>query len=152
MPAAAKVLLLAWEDARVWAAPLRHAVFVQEQRVPEELEWDDQDARSTHAVALDAECCLGTGRLLPAGDDGCASIGRMAVRHDRRGPGVGSLLLQAMLAEAKHLNVHEIVLHAQMSATGFYDRFGFARSGYPFQEAGIAHVEMRLGLKSTLKV
>jgi predicted GNAT family N-acyltransferase len=151
MPTTAKVLLLAWEDARIWAAPLRYAVFVQEQGVPEELEWDDQDARSVHAVILDAECCLGTGRMLPAGDDGCASIGRMAVRHDRRGEGVGRLLLRALLTEATHQNVHEIVLHAQMSAVGFYDRFGFARSGCPFQEAGITHVEMRLVLKSTLK-
>lgn len=152
MPTTAEVMLLAWENARVWAAPLRYSVFVQEQGVPEDLEWDEQDALSTHAVVLEGESCLGTGRLLPAGDDNCAGLGRMAVRHDRRGQGVGSLLLQALLTEARHLNVREIVLHAQISATGFYDRFGFAKTGPVFQEAGIAHVEMRLLLKSTLKV
>jgi len=152
MPATAKVLLLAWEDARTWAVPLRHLVFVQEQGVPEELEWDEQDPRSTHAVVLEGESCLGTGRLLPAGDDNCAGLGRMAVRHDRRGQGIGSLLLQALLAQARLMHVREIVLHAQMSATGFYDHFGFAKTGPVFQEAGIAHVEMRLLLKSNLKV
>ena len=152
MPATVKVLLLSWEDARAWAAPLRYSVFVQEQGVPAELEWDEQDARSTHAIVLEGESCLGTGRLLPAGADDCAGIGRMAVLPDRRRKGVGSLLMRSLLTEARRLDVREIILHAQISAIGFYDRFGFVKTGPVFQEAGIDHVEMRLALKSTLKV
>jgi len=145
------ILVLPWHAARVWATPMRHAVFVKEQGVPEEMEWDEFDACSMHAVALDsARKAQGTGRLLPVDADGYASIGRMAVAKERRGEGVGSLMIKALLTEAKGRGVHGFVLHAQISACGFYRRFGFVEAGDPFQEAGIPHVEMRLALKLPL--
>jgi predicted GNAT family N-acyltransferase len=152
MPTSIRILLLPWEDAREWAAPLRREVFVREQGVPEALEWDEQDASSLHAVALDRESCVGTGRLLPADAAGCAGLGRMAVRHDRRRKGIGRLLLQTLIEEAKRKNVRQIVLHAQTSAMAFYRRFGFSAAGPEFQEAGIPHREMRLALDSISKV
>src|SRR5690349_1710705 len=73
-----KITLLSWNDARSLAAPLRHSVFVEEQGVAEELEWDEFDAASIHAVAADHDGnILGTGRLLPADEFGTARIGRM---------------------------------------------------------------------------
>ena len=96
-----RIELLDWEAARPLAAPIRFAVFVEEQKVPAELEIDDQDARCVHALARDAEgTALGTGRLLPDGH-----IGRMAVLRDARKLGVGSALLAALMDEADRKSV-----------------------------------------------
>ena len=151
MSVSLQLLLLAWPQARQWAAPLRHAVFVREQGVPEELEWDAQDADSLHAVILNEGTCLGTARLLPLEPGGQASIGRMAVSLEWRHQGLGSLLLRGLLEAAEWRNASQIVLHAQISAVDFYRRFGFIVIGPEFQEAGIPHLEMRLALDRMLK-
>ena len=94
---AIEVRLGAWIDLRDEAAPIRYAVFVDEQKVPAEIELDDWDALSLHALALDAQGrVLGTGRLLPDGH-----IGRMAVLQSARGQGVGTALLRALLQAAR---------------------------------------------------
>jgi len=136
------VRLLSWSDALPLARPVRERVFVEEQGVPRELEWDDWDARSEHAVAVDEEGgAIGTGRLLPDGH-----IGRMAVLARWRGRGVGSALLDALLERAKARRMPSVRLNAQTHAAGFYRRFGFAVDGVEFVEAGIPHVEMTLTL------
>ena len=136
------VRLLSWSDALPLARPVRERVFVEEQGVPRELEWDDWDARSEHAVAVDEEGgAIGTGRLLPDGH-----IGRMAVLARWRGRGVGSALLDALLERAKARRMPSVRLNAQTHAAGFYRRFGFAADGAEFVEAGIPHVEMTLTL------
>jgi len=117
-------------------------VFVEEQGVARELEWDDKDANCDHAVAFDGNGrAIGTARLLPD-----ARIGRMAVLKEWRGLGVGAALLRAMLARARDKGMTEVTLHAQQQASDFYRRFGFREQGGEFQEAGIPHVEMRLHL------
>jgi predicted GNAT family N-acyltransferase len=127
-----------WADLGAAASAIRHEVFVVEQQVPVELELDACDAVSLHALALDGETALGTGRLLPD-----AHIGRMAVRRDARGAGIGSMLLQALMRQAQQRGDTAVVLHAQLSAVGFYRRHGYVPEGQVFMDAGIEHIAMR---------
>jgi predicted GNAT family N-acyltransferase len=131
-----------WDSVREHAQALRIEVFVVEQGVPVELEWDEADEVSLHAVAYDDEGQpVATGRLLPDGH-----IGRMAVRKSARGQGIGAEVLSALLAEAQRLGYGELVLHAQTHAKGFYLKHGFAQNGGEFMEAGIPHVRMHLSI------
>lgn len=143
MPSPFTIRVLDWDDAAALARPVREEVFVVEQRVPLELEWDEHDAGARHGIALAANGeAIGTARLLPEG-----RIGRMAVRKSWRGRGVGAALMRALLDEARAAGMAGIALHAQTHAAGFYRRFGFSARGEPFEEAGIPHVEMRLALR-----
>lgn len=119
---------------------IREQVFVQEQNVPPELEWDEFDPKSLHFLAFDAKRdAVGTGRLQPDG-----KITRMAVLPAARGAGVGAALLEALLFAAIHQGKAVPWLHAQADAVGFYESFGFSVVGDPFMEAGIEHRKMRL--------
>lgn len=137
-----RVELLDWDRARETARPIRYQVFVAEQGVPVELEWDEFDAVSLHAIARDAGGkAVGTGRLLPDGH-----VGRMAVLAAARGTGTGAALLSALIGEARRRGLGRVVLHAQTRAAGFYRRFGFAPEGGEYLEADIPHVTMSLAL------
>jgi len=106
------------------------------------MEWDEADATAVHAVAYNRlGVPVATGRLLPY-TPGSAKVGRMAVVRVLRGMGVGSDILERLLAQARARGDREIVLHAQASARGFYDRLGFAARGEPFEEVNIPHIEM----------
>ncbi|CDG83068.1 GNAT family N-acetyltransferase [Janthinobacterium agaricidamnosum] len=130
----------AWDALGADATAIRFEVFVDEQNVPAEIELDDMDALSLHAVAYDAAgIALGTGRLLPDGH-----IGRMAVRKAGRGTGVGGAILQALMAKARERGDKVLVLNAQTVAAPFYAQHGFVQRGAEFSEAGIAHIEMTL--------
>jgi predicted GNAT family N-acyltransferase len=122
---------------------LRREVFIVEQRVPEEMEWDADDATSVHALALLEGHPVGCGRLLPDGH-----IGRMAVRAPHRSRGIGRALLQSLLAEARRRGMREVVLHAQTHALRFYEEQGFVADGPVFDEAGIPHRRMSQTLVS----
>ena len=142
MEARFTIRVLAWSEALAFARPVREIVFIEEQRVPRELEWDEWDERSDHAVALDMKVqAIGTARLLPDG-----RIGRMAVLREWRRRGVGAALMEALLRQARAQSVSRVTLHAQTQAAGFYRRFGFSERGGEFLEAGIPHVEMTLEL------
>lgn len=128
-----------WEALRKDAQPVRYEVFVLEQKVPLDMEWDDMDASCLHAIAYgDDGKPVGTGRLLPDGH-----IGRMAVLRALRGQGVGGAILQALMEEAKRRGDPAVVLNAQTHAEPFYARYGFVRDGEEFMEAGIPHIQMR---------
>jgi predicted GNAT family N-acyltransferase len=134
------VRILTWQEAMPLARPVRETVFVGEQGVPVELEWDEWDAPGEHAIAIDARGgAIGTARLLPGG-----MIGRMAVLKEWRGRGVGRSLVEAVLERARQRAMTRVTLHAQVRAAGFYRRFGFSERGEQFFEAGIPHVEMAL--------
>ena len=121
---------------------IREPVFVVEQKVPLELEWDELDPKCRHVIARDDEHRpIGTGRLTPE-----HKIGRMAVLQEWRGRGVGEALLQALIEQARALGLPEVALHAQADAIGFYEKFGFEPYGERFEEAGIVHQSMRLAL------
>jgi predicted GNAT family N-acyltransferase len=136
---AVRIELGDWSSMRARAEPVRYAVFVEEQKVPAEIELDELDPLSLHALALDDEGrVLGTGRLLPDGH-----IGRMAVLRQARGSGVGSALLQALMQAARARGDREVLLSAQTHAMPFYERFGFVAEGAEYDDAGIAHRMMR---------
>lgn len=128
-----------WDGLREDAQKVRIEVFVIEQNVPVELEWDEADEISTHAVAYDE---LGqpvaTGRLLPDGH-----IGRMAVSQSLRGQGIGKQVLTALLEHARQEGHRELVLHAQTHAVPFYEQQGFTAEGEEFIEADMPHRLMR---------
>jgi YbgC/YbaW family acyl-CoA thioester hydrolase len=131
-----------WSALEAEARRIRDAVFIDEQKIAAEMEWDDADADAVHAVAFNRlGRALGTGRMLEH-VPGVAKIGRMAVAATSRNNGVGRAVLDALLEAARARGDREAVLHAQMSAAPFYERAGFARRGPPFDEAGIEHVEM----------
>ncbi|MBY0234872.1 MAG: YbgC/FadM family acyl-CoA thioesterase [Burkholderiaceae bacterium] len=132
----------AWDELGEAAAAIRQTVFVQEQKIPAEMEWDAADATCLHAVAYNRMGrALATGRLLEH-VPGVAKIGRMAVLPQVRGSGVGRAVLEALMLRGKALGYREVILHAQLSAAGFYTRAGFVQRGPQFEEAGIGHVEM----------
>lgn len=127
-------------DDRTALCAVREEVFVREQRVPPEMEQDEDDPRSMHVLARARDGVpIGTGRLAPHGQ-----IGRIAVLPDWRGNGVGAALLRTLLDQARARGLREVHLHAQTDATDFYVKHGFAASGEDFMEAGIPHRPMHL--------
>ena len=131
-----------WAEHKGALRAVRRKVFVEEQHVPEELEWDDEDEPSRHVIAVAAGGTpIGTGRLLRDGH-----IGRMAVLKEWRGQGVGSALMKELLFIARAAGHRRVLLHAQTHASGFYARHGFVAEGGEFMEAGIPHVVMALSL------
>jgi predicted GNAT family N-acyltransferase len=130
-----------WDHLSTWAAPIRQTVFVEEQKVPVEMEIDAWDPQSVHAVAFDAAVAVGTGRLLPDGH-----IGRMAVLQTARGAGTGSALLLALMDEARRRGHRAAVLSAQTHAVPFYLRHGFEVASGEYLDAGIPHVDMQRAL------
>ena len=121
---------------------VREPVFVVEQQVPIEEEWDDLDPQCRHENARDAaNRPIGTGRLTPE-----RKIGRMAVLAEWRGKGVGDALMEALMDEARALGWPEISLNSQTHAMPFYARHGFEAFGDEFMEAGIPHRKMRKAL------
>ena len=140
--AVTEVRVGSWEELGPDAQRLRTAVFVEEQRIPKELEWDAADATAVHAVAYNRlGRPLATGRLLTF-EPGSSKVGRMAVDRMLRGGRLGRDVLHALMQAARERGDAEVVLHAQRSAEGFYARLGYTVLGEPFEEAGIPHVSM----------
>ncbi len=131
-----------WATLGTDAASIRTAVFVDEQGIPAELEWDARDADCVHAVAYNrvggAVACA---RLLPDGH-----VGRVAVLRGVRGSGAGAAVMRALLDAARQRGHAAVELAAQCTVLGFYLRLGFVPFGAVFDEAGIAHQAMRLRL------
>ncbi len=137
-----RLRIVKWIDEETALRSVRTAVFIHEQHVPVDLEWDEFDAISMHILAQDLdEQSIGTVRLLPNG-----YIGRMAVLKEWRRKGIGTAMMQKLLEQAEHLGIQQVKLNAQVSAIQFYERFGFQVSGKEFMEAGIQHIKMKLRL------
>ena len=131
-----------WHTHRDALKAIRKTVFIDEQHVPKELEWDGQDAECIQFLASSDSQPVGTVRLTPQGQ-----VGRMAVLRDFRGRGVGARLLTAVIDRARQAGHAQLFLHAQVSVIGFYERHGFVAEGDVFQDAGIDHRTMRLSLQ-----
>ncbi len=140
------------EQDRAACFQVRKDVFVGEQNVPEEIEYDAYDADAVHVIAVAADgTALGTGRLLhgpgtesrTGGDLTVGSLGRLAVTSGARGLGVGVALVRAIEDAGRELGLAAVDLHAQTHALGFYERLGYVAYGPEFPDAGIAHRAMR---------
>ncbi|MEU4036893.1 GNAT family N-acetyltransferase [Streptomyces collinus] len=131
---------------------IRKEVFVAEQGVPQDIEYDAYDAVAVHVLAVreDGEP-LGTGRLLfgevaaakTGGDASVGSLGRLAVAGVARGLGIGVALVRAIEEAARAHGLTAVDLHAQTQALGFYERLGYEAYGPEFPDAGIPHRSMR---------
>ncbi|BAN48235.1 GNAT family N-acetyltransferase [Metapseudomonas resinovorans] len=126
-----------WQKDNADLRRIREAVFIAEQSVAPELEWDTEDVDAVHFLAFERDYAIGTARLLPDGH-----IGRVSVLKDWRGLKVGDRLLQAAIAEAERRGLQRQMLSAQVHATAFYERHGFKVVSSEFLEAGIPHVDM----------
>lgn len=129
---------VSWSQAAAPLGDLRRRVFIEEQGVPEDLEWDGEDDSAQHVLARVRGRPVACGRLLKSGQ-----IGRMAVLPEWRKRGIGSAVLAELLDLARNARFAEVFLHAQLSACAFYARHGFVSEGEVFDDAGIAHVTMR---------
>ena len=132
-----RVRVADWQKDNAELRRIREAVFINEQHVPPELEWDSDDSSAVHFLAFEGDFAIGTARLLADGQ-----IGRVSVLKDWRGLKVGDALMQATLEQAEELGLKEVKLSAQVHATPFYERLGFKIVSDEFLEAGIPHVDM----------
>ena len=130
-----------WAELREWCQPVRFKVFVDEQGIAPELELDAADESCVHCIARSGGLVVGTGRLLPDGH-----IGRMAVLAPFRRSGLGGMILERLVDEARKRGHTRVELSAQAYVESFYRRHGFTREGAVYVEAGIDHVRMWRGL------
>jgi YbgC/YbaW family acyl-CoA thioester hydrolase len=138
-----------WATLGEGASALRRAVFIEEQNIPEAMEWDEHDAVVLHAVARNRiGQVIATGRLLPA-ENGVSHIGRMAVHRNLRSGGHGAAVMQVLEEAARARGDGVVALNAQRNAERFYARLGYVPHGDGFEEAGIPHIEMRRSLLSS---
>ena len=133
-----------WQDLQADAKQIREAVFIQEQAIAPEDEWDAQDAVALHFVVYIAKQAIATARLLEN-----HSIGRVAVLKSQRGLGVGRVLMQHIIQMAKQQQRPFLMLSAQVYATGFYQQLGFQVEGEEYLDCGIPHIRMRRELHPT---
>ena len=132
-----KIRTARWSTDNSDIRKIREAVFIIEQGVPHELEWDDEDEHSVHFLAHEEGFAVGTARLQKDG-----RIGRVSVLRDWRGLHIGELLMKAVIAEAERMGIFRQILTAQTYAIPFYERLGFQVSSSEFLDAGIPHIEM----------
>lgn len=146
----AEIRLVAGPADFALAKQVRHEVFVVEQEIPAELEYDELDATSLHLLAVDADGTpIGTGRLIGGaealeltGVAGRVLLGRLAVLKAERGTGLGAALVRAIEQAGRERGARECELHAQVQALGFYERLGYTAEGPVYDDAGIPHRTM----------
>ncbi len=138
MTAAFQLRQTDWQHDAEALRAVREAVFIDEQRVPAAMEWDDADATSVHVLAVDERgAAIGCARLL---DDG--TVGRVAVLRDWRGRGAGAALVTRVIEIAHAAGYRRVTLHSQAHARAFYASLGFVAEGDVYIEAGIPHQTM----------
>ena len=137
------ILIKPWLEASQEAYLIREQVFIQEQGVPEDIELDELDPTSRHALAYMGKLCVGTGRLVHL-DNHHAQIGRMAILSTFRNQGIGKAILSRLIALAQAEGALTLTLHSQVSAIPFYAKHGFIAQGPIYDEAGIPHRNMML--------
>ena len=130
-----------WAELQSDAKPIREQVFIQEQQIAAADEWDAQDEISQHFVVYDGEQAIATARLLPN-----HSIGRVAVLASYRGQGIGRLLMQEIIQQARIQQRPLLQLSSQVHAMSFYQNLGFQAHGDAYIDCGIPHIDMRMSL------
>jgi predicted GNAT family N-acyltransferase len=134
-----KIVLADWFRAETTAKPIRQAVFIEEQHVPEAEEWGHGDEKALHLIASLNGNPVATARLMPDG-----TVGRMAVLKSYRNQGTGSAIMAKLIETAKQNKFEVLKLNAQRTAERFYAKHGFIAQGDEFMDAGIPHIEMTL--------
>lgn len=136
-----KIIEGGWEQLEKDAKYIREQVFIQEQGIKPEDEWDDFDATAVHFIVYDKEQPIATARLLPL-----HSVGRVAVLMPYRKQGIGKILMQHIIDYARNQKLPYLKLSAQTYVTAFYDALGFKVQGEVYQDCGIPHIDMVLAL------
>ena len=138
------VHLITWHDGEPLLRAIREKVFMQEQGVSAELEWDGKDDKCHHALALTANGeAIGCGRITADGH-----IGRVAVLPEWRMKHIGTAILELLVDYARTQNYPQVELNAQVQALPVYKKFGFEAEGEEFLDANIPHRKMTLQLKT----
>jgi predicted GNAT family N-acyltransferase len=138
------VHLISWHDGEPLLCSIREKVFIQEQHVPAELEWDGLDGLCHHALALSANGdAIGCGRITADGH-----IGRVAVLPEWRGKKIGSAMLELLVDYARSQHIEFVELNSQVQVVSLYNKFGFEVEGEVFLDANIPHLKMKLQLKN----
>ncbi|MFZ7814307.1 GNAT family N-acetyltransferase [Acinetobacter lwoffii] len=136
-----KIVSGSWKDLAAHAKAIREAVFIQEQNIAAEDEWDAEDAVAVHFIVFQQDQAIATARLLSNN-----SIGRVAVLTTARGLGVGQRLMQAVIDYARAEQRKLVKLSSQVHAIGFYQALGFEAQGDEYLDCGIPHIDMYLKL------
>ncbi len=135
-----------WDELQNDAKLIREQVFIQEQNIPVEDEWDEQDAIALHFVVYNQTHPVATARLLQNN-----SIGRVAVLQSYRGLGIGKMIMLHMIEQAKHEQRKFLKLSSQVHAVQFYAGLGFTMQGEQYLDCGIPHIDMTLKLDESEK-
>ena len=132
-----------WDKLEQDAKFIRKQVFIIEQNIPEEEEWDDQDMISDHFVVYDQDQPIATARLLQNN-----SVGRVAVVKAYRGQGLGQMIMLEIISYAQKQGLSVLTLSSQVHAISFYEKLGFTVQGNSYDECGIPHIEMTMSLNT----
>lgn len=132
-----------WDKLEQDAKFIRKQVFIIEQNIPEEEEWDDQDMISDHFVVYDQDQPIATARLLQNN-----SVGRVAVLKAYRGQGIGSMIMLEIIRQAHQQDLKFLHLSSQVHAISFYEKLGFSIQGDAYDECGIPHIKMQLVIET----
>ena len=136
------VSLVCWHDGEPLLKSIRESVFIREQGIPAELEWDGADESCRHALALSHHGdAIGCGRMSASGH-----IGRISVLPQWRKQKVGTAIMEALLDYARAHDYKEVDVDAQTYALPFYHSFGFTEHGKEFMDAGLSHIKMMMKL------
>ena len=132
-----------WDKLEQDAKFIRKQVFIIEQNIPEDQEWDDQDMISDHFVVYDQDQPIATARLLQNN-----SVGRVAVLKAYRGQGIGSMIMLEIIRQAHQQDRKFLHLSSQVHAISFYEKLGFSIQGDAYDECGIPHIKMQLVIET----
>jgi len=132
--------IVSWSEKQAEITSVRRAVFVEEQNVPESIDFDGSDTDYIHVLATDKNGRpVGTARINRKG-----RIGRMAVLKNYRRQGIGRKMIQALMDYGRKNSITDFYVSSQITAIGFYKKMGFEPFGEEFIEAGIMHINMKL--------
>lgn len=126
---------------------LRWDVLIEPFDLTGEVTWDDDDPHSSHLVAVAGDRVVGYARLIEQGD--VAQIRHVAVLPEEQRAGLGTVLMAALVAEARRRELAHVWLNSRMPAVRFYERLGFERVGETFYTpvVHLEHVRMELALQ-----
>lgn len=132
--------IVSWSEKQAEITSVRRAVFIEEQNVPERIDFDGSDPDFVHVLATDKNGRpVGTARINRKG-----RIGRMAVLQNYRRQGIGRKMIQALMDYGRKNSITDFHVSSQVTAAGFYEKMGFEQTGEEFLEAGIKHINMKL--------